>query len=67
MKIMLNKKSIDIPENISIMELLQLEDIVEPVTVEVFINKKQIPFEQYERVKIKENDEVEYLYLFASG
>ncbi len=67
MIIKLNGKTKEIKENSTILDLFYLEDIVEPVCVEVYVNKKKIDFEHYEKYKLKDGDELEYIYLFASG
>ena len=67
MKVILNGKERELQDNISISMLLDIEEIVEPVAVEVFVNKKQIPFEKFDTYILKHGDNIEYLYLFASG
>ncbi len=67
MKIILNGKVKEVCENLSVNELLEQEEIIEPITVEVYINKKQIHHKEYDIYEIKSGDEVEYLYLFAGG
>ncbi len=67
MKIKINKKEVEIPENSTISDILLKDDIDEPVCVEVFLNKKRIHYEHYSETVLNENDEIEYIYLFASG
>ena len=67
MKLTVNGKIKEYPENITILKLLEKEDITETICVEVFLNGTQVEFENYTEVKLKENDKLEYIYLFASG
>lgn len=67
MKLTVNGKIKEYPENITILKLLEKEDITEAICVEVFLNGTQVEFENYTEVKLKENDKLEYIYLFASG
>lgn len=67
MKIKLNGKLVEVPDNSTISDILEIEEIIEPIAVEVFVNGEKIDYEKYDSYKLNENDEVEYLYLFASG
>lgn len=67
MKIKLNGKLVEIRDNATISDILEVEEIIEPIAVEVFVNEKKINYKEYDSYKLNENDEVEYLYLFASG
>ncbi len=67
MKLTVNGKIKEYPEDITILKLLEEEDITEAICVEVFLNGTQVEFENYTEVKLKENDKLEYIYLFASG
>ncbi len=67
MKVILNGKEKEFKDNISVSTLLDIEEILEPVAVEVFVNKKEVPFEKFDTYILKDGDNIEYLYLFASG
>ena len=67
MKILLNGKIKEIDEDLTILDLLNYENIEETMCVEVFLNKNQVKFEDYSKIKLNENDEVEYIFLFSSG
>ncbi len=67
MKIKLNGKLVEIRDNATISDILEVEEIIEPIAVEVFVNGKKIDYKEYDSYRLNENDEVEYLYLFASG
>ncbi len=63
----INNEFKEFPNGTSILEILEKEDILEPVAVEVIVNGKRIDFENFEKIKLKDGDELEYIYLFASG
>ncbi len=67
MKVKINDELKEIAENSKIIDLLEAEEIIEPVAVDVFVNGEKVNFEDYESFKLKEGDEIEIVYLFASG
>ncbi len=67
MKVKINDEIKEIPENSKIIDILEAEEIIEPVAVDVFVNGKKVDFEDFENFTLKEGDEVEIVYLFASG
>ncbi len=67
MKVKINNELKEIAENSKIIDILEAEEIIEPVAVDVFVNGEKVNFEDYESFKLKEGDEIEIVYLFASG
>ncbi len=67
MKVKINDELKEIAENSKIIDILEAEEIIEPVAVDVFVNGEKVNFEDYESFKLKEGDEIEIVYLFASG
>ncbi len=67
MKVKINDELKEIPEDSKITDILKAEEIIEPVAVDVFVNGEKVNFEDYESFKLKEGDEIEIVYLFASG
>ncbi len=67
MKLKINGKIKEYPKDVTIFDILKDEDILEPVAVELFLNGKKVEFENYEKIKLNDGDELEFIYLFASG
>ena len=66
MKIKLNGKIESIPDNINIAKLLEKFNInINSIVVEV--NRDIIDKEKSEEVKLKDNDEVEFISFFGGG
>ncbi|HIE36267.1 MAG TPA: cysteine synthase A [Candidatus Omnitrophica bacterium] len=65
-KIYLNGKEEEIPEGVTISELLKLKNI-RPQVVTVEVNDEIIPRERYSEVKLKEKDRVEFVYYMGGG
>ena len=67
MKIFINGKLKEISSETTILKLLEEEDIEDTISIEVILNGKQIKQEDYPKIKLRENDKIEYIFLFASG
>ena len=67
MKLTINGKIKEFNEKVTILELLESENIVEPVAVEVIVNKTKISHKDFDKFILKDGDKIEYIYLFASG
>ncbi len=67
MKVKINDELKEIAENSKIIDILEAEEIIEPVAVDVFVNGEKVNCEDYESFNLKEGDEIEIVYLFASG
>ncbi len=63
MKLHINGVQIDFREKLTITELIQKRDIRSPKMVAVELNRELIPYEKYDKVWLKDNDTLEFLFL----
>lgn len=67
MKIKINDKEKEMQENVSIIELLKLENVKMPEMVSVELNGTILKRDEFEKTAVKENDEVNFLYFMGGG
>ena len=63
MKLHINGVQLDFREKLTITELIQKRDIRSPKMVAVELNQELIPYEKYDKVWLKNNDTLEFLFL----
>jgi sulfur carrier protein len=67
-KIIVNGKEQTIETNaISLLDLIRLNNVLQPDMVSVQLNREFVLREQYESTEIKEGDEVDFLYFMGGG
>lgn len=59
----INGVHLDFQEKMTITELIQKRDIRSPKMVAVELNRELIPYEKYDKVWLKDNDTLEFLFL----
>ncbi len=57
----------EIADNITVSELLKLENIEMPEYVTVSVNEEFVQHENFDNVKINDGDVVEFLYFMGGG
>jgi len=68
MKLVINGdiKNFDLP-NLTITDLLKIENVKNPDVVSIQVNGKFLPKENYNSTKLNDGDEVEFLYFIGGG
>ena len=67
MKITVNGKSSEVAGEVTINELLEIEDVESPDMVSVQLNGEIVERSAFETSKITEGDKVEFLYFMGGG
>ncbi len=68
MKVVINGEVKEFQQNnMSITQLLMLEDVQMPETVSVQLNEEFISQDSYAQTEIKDGDEVNFLYFMGGG
>lgn len=67
MKITVNGKEASLEKEITVKELLQVQNVEMPEYVTVQINEEFIQREDFETLLVKEGDSVEFLYFMGGG
>ncbi len=67
MKIIINGKEEQVPEAVSVTELLKIQDVEIPEMVSVELNEEILELSVLETTHLKENDQVEFLYFMGGG
>jgi|DewCreStandDraft_4_1066084.scaffolds.fasta_scaffold16148_4 O-acetylhomoserine (thiol)-lyase len=68
MKLKINGKEEEInKEHLTIEELLKIKEVKMPDMVSVQLNEEIISKENYSKIKLKENDEIDFLYFMGGG
>jgi len=67
MKIKANGNEVQIEREMTIFELLDVLNVSMKEYVTVQINGQIIPRSDYDKVTVKENDEIEFLYFMGGG
>ena len=65
MKITVNNKTVEVPENFTLSMLLEQKNIGSSVAV--FINGKQLLMKEYDIYKLKENDSIKIIRPLGGG
>jgi sulfur carrier protein len=65
--ITVNGTAQDLAENLSLAELLTLNNVLQPDMVSIQLNGEFILREDYESTVLKANDEVDFLYFMGGG
>ncbi len=67
MKVTINDKEKEMQENVSIIELLKLENVKMPDMVSVELNGVILKRDEFEKTGVKENDKINFLYFMGGG
>jgi sulfur carrier protein len=67
MKIIVNGKSVDLEKEVTVTELLKIQEVKMPEYVSVEINEEILSTEDYNTRLVKENDVVEFLFYMGGG
>ena len=67
MKITVGGEKKEVKENLTIAELIELEQVETPEYVTVSVNEEFIEKESFQNHALKEGDEVEFLYFMGGG
>jgi len=68
MKIKVNGKEQEFAENqIDLIELLKQNNVAKPELVSIQLNGSFVKREIYQDIKVKENDEVDFLFFMGGG
>ena len=67
MELMVNGKMFETTPNISVVELLNQKNVESPNMVSVEINGAILSREKFNLTKLKEKDQVEFLYFMGGG
>lgn len=63
----INGKPVEVPSNLTIGGLLKNQNVESPQMVSVELNEEIIPRNEYESIRLKNNDRVEFLYFMGGG
>jgi len=67
MKIKVNDKEVELPDNTSITELLVVQNVKMPDMVSVELNGEILDRKAFETTVLKPGDKVEFLYFMGGG
>jgi sulfur carrier protein len=67
MKLTANGKVVELDNEVTVIDLLRILEVKMPEYVSVQINDEMLSIEDYDRIKVKENDSVEFLYFMGGG
>lgn len=67
MKLFINGKEEQASVDLTVIQLLKEKNVEMPDMVTVELNGKILKREQFETIKVKENDKVEFLYFMGGG
>jgi len=68
MKIIVNGKAGDFNhKELSIADVLKLNNVIKPEMVSVQLNEKFVDQDQFASVIVKENDEIDFIYFMGGG
>lgn len=67
MKLTVNGKMFEANDKISVIDLLKEKNVETPEMVSVELNNRIIKRENYEKIELQENDQVEFLYFMGGG
>jgi sulfur carrier protein len=67
MNLVVNDKKIDITDGLTVSELLVKEDVKMPEMVSVELNGQILKRSEFETTKLKDDDQVEFLYYMGGG
>jgi sulfur carrier protein len=66
-KIKVNDELQEVELPLSLLELIKLNNVLQPEMVSIQINGEFIPRENFETVSVNEGDEVDFLYFMGGG
>ena len=67
MNLVVNGKTIDTADGLTVSELLVKEDVKMPEMVSIELNEKILKRSEFETTKLKDEDKVEFLYYMGGG
>lgn len=67
MKLTINGETKEIKEDISLPELLVIENVEQPDMVSVQLNDEFVRQDEHKNVVLKEGDEINFLYFMGGG
>ena len=67
MKIKVNGEAKDFSENMNISNLLKVNKVEQPEMVSVQLNGEFVERENFDSTKVKDGDEVDFLYFMGGG
>lgn len=67
MQIKVNGKAVVLEKEVTVKELLEIQKTEMPDYVTVQLNEELVPKEDFETQRIREKDEVEFLYFMGGG
>ena len=67
MIIQVSGKRAEVPDGITVMQLMEQHKLETPQYVTVAVNNAFLPMERYECFSLKEGDTVEFLYFMGGG
>lgn len=67
MKLTVNGKVVELDNEVTVIDLLRILEVKMPEHVSVQINDEILSIEDFDSIKVKENDSVEFLYFMGGG
>ncbi|MDP4145578.1 MAG: sulfur carrier protein ThiS [Bacillota bacterium] len=67
MKIKVNSEVKEIKDDVTVTEILQIQNVEMPDMVSVQLNGEFVDRDKFSETKLKENDEIEFLYFMGGG
>lgn len=62
MRLRINGEYFEFFESLTVEELIKKRDIQSPKMVDVKLNKEKIPLENYKSTRLRDNDNIEFLF-----
>jgi len=67
MKVTINGKKKEIEDDVSVLKLLEIENVTMPGMVSVELNGKVLKRDQYDKTYVKPDDKVNFVYFMGGG
>ncbi len=67
MKLVINGEEKHIDKQVTITKLLEIQNVKMPEMVSVELNGEILDRQDFDRIMVKENDEIEFLYFMGGG